>query len=170
MLVMASMASVATATAGMHSVSVTSPQHKTAEALTGGRDYGLIRREALAEYPIGSKASDVAQAIEALGFSCRYRPHLIENTTAPTASCMSGSHSATPMPRLTFVLIARNGALTDIAISNGLDGVEASAATPDPNPGGAVPAASLTQPAPDPEWDGILAAARRRYPNPPAAP
>ncbi len=166
MLVMASMASVATATAGIHSVSSASPRNRTADALTVGSDFGLIRRETLSEYPIGSKVGEVAQAIEALGFSCQYRPHLIENTTAPTVTCRSNGRSPTPMSRLDLVLVARNGALTDVAVSDGLDGVEASAATPDPNPGGLIPAAGLAPPAPDPEWDDILATARRRYPAP----
>ena len=32
--------------------------------------------------------------------------------------------------------MARNGAMSDIAVGNGIDPFEASARTPDPNPGG----------------------------------
>lgn len=168
MLVLASMASMATVTAGVHSVGDEDPQNKTARALVLGSDFGLIRREALAEYPIGSKVGDVAQAMEALGFTCHYHPHLIENTTAPTATCTSDGRTVKPMPRLNLVLVARNGTLTDVVISNGLDGLEASAATPDPNPGGQTPVITTAPPEPDPEWDAILAEAKRRHPGGPA--
>lgn len=167
MLIFAGMASALTTTAGVFSVSVTGPQETTAQALSKGSDFGLIRRQALVEHPIGSQIGDVAKAFEALGFSCKFRPHVIDNITAPTVVCRSHALGKSVMPRLDVVLVARNGALTDIAVSNGLDGVEASAETPDPNPGGMMSAPAAVAPLPDPEWDAILAEARQRYPAAP---
>lgn len=163
MLLFAGIASAATIATGIHSVDASRPPPTPVQALLTGSDFGMIRRGALAEHPIGSKIADVAVAIGKLGFACRYRPQLIENTTAPLVLCRSSGLGATVSSRLDLTLVARNGTLTDIAVSNGLDGLEASAETPDPNPGGAIPPPAVPPVVADPEWDAILAAAGKRY-------
>lgn len=169
MLFFTGMASALTITAGYRSVKETRPPPARVEVLLTGSDFGLIRRQALAEHPIGSRIEDVADAVGALGFACRRRSHLIENTTAPTVFCRSMGRGATVSSRLNLTLVARNGTLTDIAVNDGLDELEASAETPDPNPGGHIPASSVPPVVPDPEWDAILANAGKRYVKPPVA-
>ena len=166
MLLFAGMASAATMATGVHSVNETRPPQIPIQALLIGSDFGLIRRQALSEHPIGSRIDEVADAFGKLGFSCRFRPHLIEDTTTPTVLCRSTGQGTTLSSRLDLTLVARNGTLTDIAVSNGLDGLQASAEQPDPNPGGEVPAAAIPPLVPDPEWDAILREAGKRYARP----
>ncbi len=169
MLFLAGLVSAVTMTAGVQSVSESGPRRESTYALMTGSDFGMIRREVLSDHPIGSKIADVADAIGKLGFTCRYRPHLIENTTAPTVLCHSSGRGDTVASRLDVVLVARNGTLTDVAISDGFDDLVASAMTPDPNPGGQLPEPAAAPVVSDPEWDAILTAAGKRYASPPAS-
>ncbi len=126
-----------------------------------GTDFGAIRREALALHPIGSKIGAVADTMDRLGFRCYARVHTIENITAPSVVCDSNGRGGFTSSRIAVVLIARNGALTDVAVSDGFDPLEADAGTPDPNPGGRLPGPIPHYDVVDPEWDQILAEAVR---------
>jgi hypothetical protein len=166
-LVVAGAASVATATSGIYSVAGSTAAERQERRIISETDFGQVRRTTMTAHPIGSKVEDVAKAMTGAGFRCEFRPHLIENITAPTVVCNSNGHGTAGQSRLVVVIIARNGQLTDVAVSNGLDPVEANALTPDPNPGGGVPAAPPMRKEADPEWDRIVNAAARRYPRKP---
>lgn len=126
-----------------------------------GTDFGAIRREALGLHPIGSQIAAVAQTMTDLGFRCYNRIQVLDNITAPSVVCDSNGRGEFTSSRISVVLIARNGALTDVAVSDGFDPLEASAKTPDPNPGGHLPGPIPRYDARDPEWDEILAAAAK---------
>jgi hypothetical protein len=158
-LFVAGAASAVTASVGTFSVAGMGTHPISAKQIMVESDFGEIRRQALLSHPVGSRISDVAEAMEKLGFRCRYHPNLVENSTAPTILCDSNGHNGAGLSRLDVQIIARDGTLADIVVSNGLDNLEASAITPDPNPGGRTPELRVTRPAPDPEWDAILARA-----------
>lgn len=101
-----------------------------------GEDFGRLRREALDLFTRGQPVMAVKDGLNALGFQCAPAHRPAANINAPTLQCDSAGRGYPEVPRMEVTVMARNGAMSDIAIGNGIDPFEASARTPDPNPGG----------------------------------
>ena len=101
-----------------------------------GEDFGRLRQEALDLFTRGEPVVAVKDGLKALGFECAPAHRLAPNINAPTIECDSAGRGYPEVSRMEVTVMARNGAMSDIAIGNGLDAFEASARTPDPNPGG----------------------------------
>lgn len=101
-----------------------------------GEDFGRLRREALELFTRGQPVVAVKDGLKALGFQCAPAHRLAANINAPSIECDSAGRGYPKVSRMELTVMARNGAMSDIAIGNGLDPFEASARTPDPNPGG----------------------------------
>jgi hypothetical protein len=110
-----------------------------------GEDVAQIRRDALAQFPIGTPVEVVAAGLVANGFACDVAPRSVENVTAGVVLCDSNGRSGGFSSAVFITVIARSGALTDLAVSNGPYSREASAlatfdavarrrAAPDPAP------------------------------------
>ena len=100
-----------------------------------GDDYGAVRREALDMFPRGQPIAEVRKGLTALGFRCAPTHRLVPNVNAPSIECDSAGRGYPTSSRMEVTVMSRNGALSDIAIGNGLDPVVADARTPNPNPG-----------------------------------
>lgn len=101
-----------------------------------GEDFGRLRREALDLFTRGQPVVEVKEGLTALGFQCAPTRRLAANINAPSVECDSAGRGYPAMSRMEVTVMARNGAMSDIAVGNGIDPFEASARTPDPNPGG----------------------------------
>ncbi len=101
-----------------------------------GEDFGRLRREALDLFTRGQPVVAVKDGLTALGFACAPAHRLPPNINAPSIECDSAGRGYPEVSRMEVTVMARNGAMSDIAIGNGIDPYEASARTPDPNPGG----------------------------------
>lgn len=101
-----------------------------------GDDFGRLRREALDLFTRGQPVVEVKDGLTALGFQCAPAHRLPANINAPSIECDSAGRGYPEMSRMEVTVMARNGTMSDIAVGNGIDPFEASARTPDPNPGG----------------------------------
>ena len=92
-----------------------------------GDDVGQIRRDALKQFPIGTPVEVVAAGLVANGFACDVAPRSVENVTVGVVLCNSNGRSGGFSSAVFITVIARSGALTDLAVSNGPYSREASA-------------------------------------------
>jgi hypothetical protein len=92
-----------------------------------GEDVDQIRRDALLQFPIGTAVEVVAAGLVANGFACDIAPRPVENVTAGVVLCNSNGRSGGFSSAVFITVIARSGALTDLAVSNGPYSPEASA-------------------------------------------
>lgn len=92
-----------------------------------GEDVGRIRTDALTQFPIGTPVEVVAAGLIANGFACDIVPRSVENVTAGVVLCNSNGRSGGFSSAVFITVIARSGALTDLAVSNGPYSREASA-------------------------------------------
>ena len=92
-----------------------------------GEDVAQIRRDALAQFPIGTPVEVAAAGLVANGFACDVAPRSVENVTAGVILCNSNGRSGGFSSAVFITVIARSGALTDLAVSNGPYSREASA-------------------------------------------
>lgn len=104
------------------------PQGPSRDALMG-QDFFAIRREALALFPRGSKLSEAADQLVAIGFRCSGIPHKMANVNAESLVCESHGRGYPFTPAFNVTVLARNGLLSDIEIWNMLD--KADAETPE---------------------------------------
>lgn len=107
----------------------------TATALIG-EDFGQLRREALGLFPRGKPVREVKDALTTMGFRCAPMHRPLANINAAAVECDSAGRGYPLASRTEVTVMARNGALSDIAVGNGVDGLVADARTPDPAPGG----------------------------------
>ncbi len=105
------------------------PQGPRRDALMG-EDFFAIRREALALFPRGSRLSQAAERLIAIGFRCSGIPHKMANVNAESLICESHGRGYPASPAFNVTILARNGLLSDIEIWNMLD--KADAETPEP--------------------------------------
>lgn len=112
-----------------------------------GDDLGRLRREALDLFPRGKPVGQVAQGLKALGFRCSPTKIVLANISAPTIACDSAGRGYPTTPRIEITIIARNGALADIAVGDGLHSLQADARTPDGPPRDAPAPAAKEAPA-----------------------
>lgn len=92
-----------------------------------GENVGQIRKDALAQFPIGTPVEIVATGLIANGFACDLAPRFVENVTTSVVLCNSNGRSGGLSSAVFITVIARSGALTDFAVSNGPYSQEASA-------------------------------------------
>ena len=92
-----------------------------------GEDVGRIRTDALTQFPIGTPVEVVAAGLVDQGFVCDIVPRSVENVTAGVVRCDSNGRSGGFSSAVFITVIARSGALTDLAVSNGPYSREASA-------------------------------------------
>ena len=92
-----------------------------------GEDVARIRRDAMTQFPIGTPVEVVAAGLIANGFACEVVPRSVENVTAGVVLCNSNGRSGGFSSAVFITVIARSGALTDLAVSNGPYSREASA-------------------------------------------
>ncbi len=106
-----------------------------------GNDFGRMRLQALDMFPRGSPISGAAAGLSALGFRCTPARHMLANINAPSVECDSAGRGYPSTSRMQITVMARNGMVSDVAVGNGFDPIQADARTPSPNPGGRIAAA-----------------------------
>ena len=92
-----------------------------------GSDFTLMRREALALFPRGSRLAEANRALIDMGFRCYAIPHELGNVDGPSLGCDSNGRGYPVSPRVNVTVMARNGLVSDIEVWNGFDTADADA-------------------------------------------